>query len=162
MATTMSIAAAEARELQPGQNRVTFPSDGVPLVGDLYLPESYRSGEKLPVIVVTGSWTTVKEQMAGVYARRLAEHGFAALAFDFRNFGESGGEPRQYESPELKMRDIENAIAFVRSLPVSDGEAVGALGVCAGAGYMAHAVARGAPIQSLGLVAAWQIGRAHV
>lgn len=42
--------------------RVSFDSEGAELVGDLYLPPA---GERLPGLVVTGSWTTVKEQMAG-------------------------------------------------------------------------------------------------
>lgn len=51
------------------------------LVGDLYLPAA-TAGD-LPALAVTGSWTTVKEQMASLYAQRLAQRGFAALAFDF-------------------------------------------------------------------------------
>ena len=42
---------------------VTFESNDRTLVGDLYLPDEYREGDKLPGVVVTGAWTTVKEQM---------------------------------------------------------------------------------------------------
>lgn len=67
--------------------KVTFKSDGLNLVGNLYYPSNYVENEKYPAIVVSGSWTTVKEQMAGLYAKKLAEQGFITLAFDFRNFG---------------------------------------------------------------------------
>jgi len=77
------------------------------------------------------------------------------MTFDFRGFGESGGEPRQYESPERKITDIQNAAAFARSLPVVDGDNVGGLAICASAGYMAHAIARGAPLKAFATVAAW-------
>lgn len=90
-------------------NKVTFKSEGETLVGNLYLPTSKVESEKIPAIIVGGSWITVKEQMAGLYAERMAEQGFAALAFDFRTFGESGGEPRQYESGALKTQDFKNA-----------------------------------------------------
>ena len=40
----------------------------------------------------------------------LAERGLAALAFDHRFFGESGGEPRQFENPAAKIEDIRNAV----------------------------------------------------
>jgi fermentation-respiration switch protein FrsA (DUF1100 family) len=109
----------------------------------------------MPVVVVTGSWTTVKEQMPAVYARRLAERGYAALTFDFRGFGESGGAPREYESPARKSADIASAAVFARTLPVADGDRVGGLAICASAGYMARAIADGAPLRAFVTVAAW-------
>ena len=54
--------------------------------------------------------------MAGLYAKKLAKNGFITLAFDFRNFGESEGEPRFYESPSLKKTDVENAVTYLESL----------------------------------------------
>jgi hypothetical protein len=135
--------------------RVTFPSEGETLVGVVYLPAGMKPGEKLPLVIVAGSWTTVKEQMAGLYAQRLAEAGIPAMTFDFRFFGESGGQPRQYESPEKKIQDIQNAVRFARTLPFVDSKRLGGLGVCASAGYMAHAIARGAPLKSFATVAAW-------
>jgi len=49
-----------------------------------------------------GSWTTVKGQMARLYADRLAEEGYATLALDPRYYGESGGVPRFVELPQAK------------------------------------------------------------
>ncbi len=147
--------AAPSSELRPGPNRVHFTSEGVPMVGDLYLPAGYRAGDKLPAVVVTGSWTTVKEQMAGAYARRLAEQGYAALAFDFRFFGESGGEPRQLESPAAKTRDILSAVTFLESVPAVHRGRIGALAVCASAGYMADAVAQDRRLRAYVAVAPW-------
>ena len=92
--------------------KVNFNSEGSTLIGNLYLPAGYDNTKSYPAIVVSGSWTTVKEQMAGLYARKLSNEGFITLAFDFRNFGESGGEPRFYESPSLKKVDIKNAIKY--------------------------------------------------
>ena len=140
---------------QPGINRVVFQSEGERMVGNLYLPTSYQLGDKLPVIVVTGAWTTVKEQMPAVYAQRLADRGFATFTFDFRSWGESGGAPRQYESPAAKVQDIKNAVAFLQTLPVIDGDRIGGLGICASAGYMAQAVAEEPSFKSFATVAAW-------
>lgn len=147
--------ATNPSDLKSGVNRVTFQSEGVPIVGNLFLSANYQAGQRHPIVLVTGSWTTVKEQMANLYAKRLAEQGIAAMTFDFRNFGESGGEPRQYESPNLKIQDIKNAVAYLQSLPTVNGDRIGGLGVCASAGYMAHAIAQGAPIKSFTTVAAW-------
>lgn len=134
--------------------RVTFPSEGLDLVGDLYLPAD-RDGRAVPGVVVTGSWTTVKEQMAGRYARRLADWGLATLAFDFRNFGESPGTPRDAEDPEAKSSDIHSAVTFLAARPEVDGERIGALGVCASSGYTAVNTARDDRVRSLALVAPW-------
>ena len=57
--------AAQVRE-------VNFESNNQTLVGDLYLPDDYQEGDKLPGVVVTGAWTTVKEQMPAI-GENLAE-----------------------------------------------------------------------------------------
>ncbi|WP_186376220.1 alpha/beta hydrolase, partial [Hyella patelloides] len=69
---------------------VNFKSNNQNLVGNLYLPDDYQEGDKLPGVVVTGAWTTVKEQMPATYAEAMADRGYAVLAFDFLNWGESG------------------------------------------------------------------------
>lgn len=138
-----------------GINKVSFQSEGETLKGNLYLPENYKSGTKLPAIVVTGSWTTVKEQMAGLYAQKLANQGFAALAFDFRYFGESGGKPRQYESPKAKIADIKNAVSYLSSIPAVDSNRIGGLGICASSGYMAYAVAEDDRLKAYAAIAPW-------
>lgn len=145
---TQQAEAAQVRE-------VAFESQGETLVGNLYLPDDYVEGQELPGVVVTGSWTSVKEQMSGFYAEALADRGYAALAFDFRNFGESGGEIRALESPTLKIEDIQAAATFLPSLPEVADHSVGGVAICASAGYMAHAIANGAPFQSFVTVAAW-------
>ncbi len=134
---------------------VTFESQGETLIGHLYLPDDYVAGTELPGVVVTGSWTSVEEQMSGLYAEALADRGFAALAFDFRNFGESSGDIRALESPTLKIEDITAAAAFLPTLPEVTDDAIAGLAVCASAGYMAHAIADGAPFQTFATVGAW-------
>jgi uncharacterized protein len=115
----------------------TLTSEGDALIGMLYLP----ADRPVAAAVTTGPLTSVKEQATGRYARALAERGFAALAFDHRTFGQSGGSPRQFEHPEHKADDVRAAItalgadARTRDLPVV------AVGICAGGGYMARAVA---------------------
>lgn len=134
---------------------VTFPSAGETLRGHLFLPATYQEGDTLPIVLVTGSWTTVKEQMADLYASRLAEQGFAALTFDFRYYGESGGEPREYEVPDDKIADIRSALDFVETLPFVEQGRVGGLGVCFSTGLMAEASVEDKRLKSLALVAPW-------
>jgi fermentation-respiration switch protein FrsA (DUF1100 family) len=111
------------------------------------------------VVVVTGPWTTVKEQVAARYAQRLAAAGLAALTFDFRGFGESQGAPRAWESAARKVADLRHAGEFAASLPVTARDArgarVGGLAICFGAGYLARTIAEGAPYRAFATVAAW-------
>ncbi len=141
--------------LRPGENRITFQSEGETLVGTLYLPMTYQPGNRLPAVVVAGAWITVKEQMPELYARKLSEQGFAALAFDFRYYGESSGAPRQLESPSAKVQDIKHAITYLQSLPEIDGNRISGLGICFGAGYMAKVAAEDNRLKSFATVAAW-------
>jgi fermentation-respiration switch protein FrsA (DUF1100 family) len=140
---------------QEGKNPVSFTSDSVTLRGNLFLPPSFDSTRRYPGVVVTGSWTTVKEQMAGLYAERLAQEGFVTLAFDFRHFGESGGEPRQYEAPDEKIEDIRSAAVFLQSLSFVDAARIGGFGICASSGYIVNAAASDARFKALALVAPW-------
>jgi len=114
-----------------------FVSGGERVVGLLHLPDRRPDA----AIVLTGPSTSVKEQASGAYARILAAQGFAALAFDHRYFGASGGAPRQFENPRAKIEDIHAAIPALRHMPVTRDLPVAAVGICAGAGYMAAAVA---------------------
>lgn len=121
------------------QERLELACGGEPVRGILYMPDGGQ--EPLAAVVTTGPLTSVKEQAAGAYARAMAARGFAALAFDHRHFGESGGQPRQFESPHAKAEDIRAAAAALKADPRTRDLPVAGIGVCAGGGYMAQAVA---------------------
>src|SRR5215468_3898802 len=119
------------------KTRFTFQSEGETVVGSLFLPEAEPAG----AVVAVGPLTSVKEQAAGTYARAMAERGYAALAFDYRYFGESEGRPRQFENPSANIEDIANAgTALLADERLADLPLFG-LGVCFGAGPMVQAVA---------------------
>jgi len=118
-----------------GRNKVHFLSEGTKVVGNLYLPKNYKKGQKLPAIVVIGPKGAVKEQTQGVYAKKMSENGFITLVIDHRTYGESGGEPRHYENPYMKVEDGKNAVSYIASLDIVDKSRIGALGVCNGGGF---------------------------
>lgn len=134
---------------------VNFTSNNQNLVGDLYLPDDYQEGDKLPGVVVTGAWTTVKEQMPATYAEEMADRGYAVLAFDFRNWGESGGNERQLENPTNKTQDIVAAASYLSTRPEVNPNRIAGLGICASAGYMADAAVQSNDIKAIALVAPW-------
>jgi uncharacterized protein len=120
------------------KTRFTFQSEGETLVGDLFLP---ADGEPAGVLVAVGPLTSVKEQAGGTYAQAMAERGHAALAFDYRYFGKSGGQPRQFESPEANIEDIKSAATALLADDRLKDLPLGGLGICFGAGPMVRAVA---------------------
>ncbi|MEL6356510.1 MAG: nuclear transport factor 2 family protein [Bacteroidota bacterium] len=154
--TNYSVHAAGARRDGGVQlEKVTFPSKGINLGGHLFLPPNFNSNTTYPTVIVTGSWTSVKEQMPDEYASLMAQSGFIALTFDFTGFGESEGQPRQVEDYQLKIADIKAATDFLSRHPNVAQEKLSGLGVCASSGYMAHATAQDDRIKNLVLVAPW-------
>ena len=135
--------------------QITFKSEGLKLVGNLYYPANYKKGESYSAIIVAGSWTTVKEQMAGLYAERFAKEGFITLAFDFRNYGDSEGEPRFWENPTMKVEDIKNAVSYLQTLPEVNNDRIGTFAVCAGSMYTLMAAAEDTRIKAVVTAASW-------
>ena len=85
--------------------KVTFETQyGLTLAADLYTPKDAKG--KLAAIAVSGPFGAVKEQCSGLYAMKMAERGFVALAFDPSYTGESSGEPRRTASPDINTEDF--------------------------------------------------------
>jgi len=81
---------------EPGRvqiRRVDYEVDGLPVVANVYTPAGYTPEGHYAAVVVAHPNGGSKEQVAGLYAQRLAEAGFVAIAFDARYQGESGGPP---------------------------------------------------------------------
>ncbi len=121
-------------------------------------PEGFDEKRNYPAIVVSHPGGGVKEQTAGTYARKFAEQGFVTIAFDRSYQGESGGEPRQLENPYISTEDVSAVIDHLTTLPYVDRERIGAMGICAGAGYTANAAIQDRRIKAIGTVSAVNIG----
>lgn len=141
----------------PLREQVVFAGDGPKLAGHLFLPDTVPTEDTTPMpgVVVAGTWTSVKEQMADRYAEELARRGYVALSFDFTGYGASAGEPRDVESARLKVRDLRAAADFLTGHPSVAGGQLGMLGVCAGAMYVSACAAEDPRVASLVLVAPW-------
>ena len=120
--------------------KVTFENQyGLTLAADLYTPKD-ASG-KLPAIAVSGPFGAVKEQSSGLYAMKMAERGFVALAFDPSYTGESSGEPRRTASPDINTEDFMAAVDFLSQLENVDPERIGIIGICGWGGIALNAAA---------------------
>ena len=126
--------------------KVTFETQyGLTLAADLYMPAASEKGklksEKLPAIAVSGPFGAVKEQCSGLYAMKMAERGFVALAFDPSYTGESSGEPRRTASPDINTEDFMAAVDFLSKLDNVDADRIGIIGICGWGGIALNAAA---------------------
>lgn len=112
---------------------VVFTSDGLSLAGWLYVPEGDRPA---PAVVMANAMSAVKEIHLSNYAERFVGAGFAVLVFDYRNFGESEGEPRCQLFPHEQVEDLRNAVTWLRRQPEVDPDRIGAWGVSLGGGHV--------------------------
>lgn len=143
-----------ASRFEPGPNAITFESMGETIVGTLFMPAGATPERPVPVVIIDGPWTQVKEQVGYQYARRFPDLGLAALAIDHRYWGKSGGEPRHFESTSAKVEDLQAAISFLEGVP-EVGRGTALLGVCAGAGNVALTAATDDRVKAVATVAAW-------
>ena len=120
--------------------KVTFETQyGLTLAADLYTPKDAEG--KLAAIAVSGPFGATKEQSSGLYAMRMAEHGFVTLAFDPSYTGESSGEPRRTASPDINTEDFMAAVDYLSQLENVDAEKIGIIGICGWGGIALNAAA---------------------
>lgn len=112
---------------------------GITLVADVYVPKNVEG--KLPAIAVSGPFGAVKEQSSGLYAQKMAELGFFAIAFDPSYTGESGGAPRYVASPDINTEDFCAAVDFLSVQENVDPERIGIIGICGWGGMAVNAAA---------------------
>lgn len=142
-------------------SKISFANSNNPSIAMsavINLPEGFDETRRYPAIVISHPGGGVKEQTAGTYARKLAEQGFVTIAFDRSYQGESGGDIRQLENPHISTEDVSAVIDHLTTLPYVDQDQIGAMGICAGAGYTANAAIQDRRIKAIGAVSAVNIG----
>ncbi|MBU1251375.1 MAG: alpha/beta hydrolase [Actinobacteria bacterium] len=119
---------------RPGVRRdIEFRSGGDIVRGWLYTPDEGEG--PFPTVVMAGGWCYVKEIVQPHYADMFADHGIAAVLFDYRNFGDSDGERRQHIDPHMQIEDYRNAISFAETLDEVDEKRIGSWGLSYSGGH---------------------------
>lgn len=120
------------------RKNITFSSKGLRCRGWLYVPDDLAEGQKSPTIVMAQGFSAVKEAMLPDFAERFATAGLVTLAFDYRYFGESEGEPRCQLFPLEQVEDVRNAITWVSDQPEVDPQRIGLWGTSYGGGIVVY------------------------
>lgn len=114
---------------------VTYKLNGIDISANVYTPANYDQSKKYPAVVVAHPNGGVKEQVAGLYAQRLAEQGYITIAADAAYQGASGGMPRNVDKPANRIEDIHGMADFITQYAGVDAGRLGLLGICGGGGY---------------------------
>jgi alpha-beta hydrolase superfamily lysophospholipase len=117
---------------------LVFPSNADPCAAWLYPAADTEA--QVPVVVMAHGLSGTRRDRLGVFAERFAAAGFAALVFDHRGFGDSGGEADLFD-PARQLEDWRAAISFARSLPGIDASKVATFGSSMGGGNALAAAA---------------------
>jgi hypothetical protein len=101
---------------------VAFESEGAVLRGFLYPAE--RGDPPYPMVIMAHGTSATISMVADRYAEVFAAAGISALLYDHRNFGLSGGEPRQEINPWVQCRGYRDAITYAGSLDDQDPDRI--------------------------------------
>lgn len=110
-----------------------FLSGGLKCAGWLFLPDSKG---KHPVVVMAHGFAAERSLGLEAIAERFVAEGIAAFVFDYRNFGDSDGEPRNLVSPKRHLEDWEAAVRYVKLLKEVDGERMALWGTSFSGGHV--------------------------
>jgi fermentation-respiration switch protein FrsA (DUF1100 family) len=106
--------------------------------GDAFADEQRRR----PCVVLGHGFAGTVDSGLIPFAERYAAAGLDALAFDYRHFGASDGEPRQLLSIAAQLEDYAAAIAYARSLESVDPARIVAWGSSYAGGHVVPVAVR--------------------
>ncbi len=136
---------------------VFYTVNGIKIAANVYTPANFNPNKQYPAIVVAHPNGGVKEQVAGLYAQKLAEQGYITIAADAAYQGASGGEPRQTDKPFNRINDVHGMVDFVSQFKGVDTKRIGALGICGG-GYTFATAQSDKRIKSVATVSLFNTG----
>lgn len=146
----------------PGQvniHPITYELNGITIAANVYTPAGYDPAKKYPAVTVAHPNGGVKEQVAGLFAQKLAEAGYITIAADAAFQGESGGLPRHTDIPFFRTEDIHGMVDVLMIYPGVDTDRIGMLGICGGGGYTLNAAKSEKRVKSVATLSMFNSGR---
>lgn len=127
---------------------LTFQSGSDECKAWLFLPRAERNAP-LPCVVLGHGFDGVREQRLDAYGELFAAAGMAALAFDYRHYGSSGGQPRQLYDNKAQVEDWRAAIACARGHESIDPDGIALWGTSTSAGHVVKVAAEDGGISAV-------------
>jgi pimeloyl-ACP methyl ester carboxylesterase len=116
---------------------LSFKSNGQQCSAWLYLPDARAS--PYSAVIMAHGLGAVKEMRLDAIAEKFQAAGYACLAFDYRHFGSSEGEPRQLLDIKRQLQDWTAAIHYARTRPELDGNRLVLWGTSFSGGHVLEA-----------------------
>lgn len=138
---------------------VTYPLNGLDIAANVYTPANYAPSHHYPAVVVAHPNGGVKEQVAGLYAQRLAEQGYITITADAAYQGASSGHPRNVDKPANRIEDIHGMADFISQYAGVDASRLGLLGICGGGGYALKAAQTDKRFKAVATLSMFNSGR---
>ncbi len=138
---------------------VTYQLNGLDIAANVYTPANYDTSKRYPAVVVAHPNGGVKEQVAGLYAQRLAALGYITITADAAYQGASGGQPRNVDKPALRIEDVHGMADFISRYPGVDTSRLGLLGICGGGGYSLAAAQTDKRFKAVATISMFNSGR---
>ncbi|MCS3877801.1 pimeloyl-ACP methyl ester carboxylesterase [Gordonia amarae] len=102
-----------------------------------------------PAVVMAHGFAGTKDCGLDSFGSRLADAGLDVVAFDYRGFGASEGEPRQIISPPAQIADYRAALAATAALPGVDPDRLVLWGVSMSGGTVLDVAAGRADVAAV-------------
>ncbi|RYE42017.1 MAG: alpha/beta hydrolase [Hyphomicrobiales bacterium] len=138
---------------------VKYKLNGLDIAANVYTPANYDPKKTYPTLVVAHPNGGVKEQVAGLYAERMAQQGYITITADAAYQGASGGQPRSVDKPAHRIEDIHGMADFITQYAGVDANRLALLGLCGGGGYSLAAAQTDKRFKSIATVSMFNSGR---
>ncbi|MBX9451548.1 MAG: alpha/beta hydrolase [Mesorhizobium sp.] len=169
-ASFFNIPAAKAQDMPEGADnfyksdrvtleKVSFRTQyGKDVVGNLLIPNDIDRSADHPALVIGHPMGAVKEQSATLYATKMAEQGFLAMAIDLPYWGESGGEPKNAVLPDEYAEGFSAGVDFLGTHDLVNRERIGGIGICGSGGFIISAAKIDPRIKAVATVSMYDMG----
>lgn len=126
-------------EWMAAREDVRFTSGSDQISAWLYRPAA--AGD-VPLLIMAHGLGGVRTMRLDAYADRFTAAGYACLVFDYRNFGDSTGEPRQLLDIKMQLADWAAAFDYAHTLTGVDHHRIALWGTSFSGGHVIATAAR--------------------